>query len=340
MDPPGTELISVAFDSDDPRKLNLLLSGSSFIRTKGGNDGTPHFAMKRYGFGNILVARFEANKVFWTRSAEQITCSPVDHVGLIFVADGTCSFEFNGQNYEGATGAVALYNLCETSDGDYDGVEGYQLVVPRGLLGWSDKIATSLCPRVIPPSNVMSILLGRHARALFAVASKITIEDARRLGEATAHLIDAATFGLRTTDNLPRRHAKPNALTAIAYIEQNLSDPKLTVKKISEALATSKSALYREFGDNEGIASYILRRRVQRACISLTGARPRAGLLASVAREVGFISTAALSRAFRARLGISPTTFLLQKHAPSKVASANEFGLMHDLLVTLLGSRA
>lgn len=95
---------------------------------------------------------------------------------------------------------------------------------------------------------------------------------------------------------------------AAAFIEHNLTSHDLTPEAVAKAANVSRSTLYRLFKSNGGVRHYILQRRLSMASQRL-GDPAEFRHVGELAFELGFVSEAHFSRAFRQAFGAPPGAF-------------------------------
>jgi AraC-like DNA-binding protein len=109
------------------------------------------------------------------------------------------------------------------------------------------------------------------------------------------------------------------------FIEQHLSDPRLSPSFIAARFGYTKSRIHQLFkSEHESISHYILRRRLQQAARDLRRDALSARTISDIAFQWGFNSLTHFSRTFRLRFGVTPTEF---RHAfmSEAAAAAREF---------------
>ncbi|MGE5502336.1 MAG: helix-turn-helix domain-containing protein [Ignavibacteriales bacterium] len=95
---------------------------------------------------------------------------------------------------------------------------------------------------------------------------------------------------------------------ATAFIEQNLASRDLTPEAVASAANVSRSTLYRLFKSRGGVRHYILQRRLSMASERL-GDPAEFRQVGELAFDLGFVSEAHFSRAFRQAFGAPPGAF-------------------------------
>jgi AraC-like DNA-binding protein len=108
-----------------------------------------------------------------------------------------------------------------------------------------------------------------------------------------------------TSSTLSLREALRDRIKA--YVDRNLRDSHLSVDSVARALSCSRRHLYNAFSDEpEGIAGYVLARRLDTARRAVEDPRQKDRLITAIAFNAGFKSSAHFCRAFTIRFGCSP----------------------------------
>ncbi|MEJ2129605.1 MAG: helix-turn-helix domain-containing protein [Woeseiaceae bacterium] len=96
----------------------------------------------------------------------------------------------------------------------------------------------------------------------------------------------------------------------VDYIEANLEDPKLTPTRIAETFRITTRYLHHLFSEEEEtIARYILRRRLEDCARALTAPTQRKRTITSIAFDHGFSSATHFGRVFRSRYNLTPREY-------------------------------
>ena len=115
-------------------------------------------------------------------------------------------------------------------------------------------------------------------------------------------------------DNAPHRGLNPRSITrVVAYIEANLGEG-LTLGALADVACMSRFHFARMFRLSTGYSpmAYVLRRRVERACLQLMqGCRK----VADLAAELGFCDQSHFIRIFRRMTGFTPREYA-RRHQP------------------------
>jgi AraC-like DNA-binding protein len=109
-----------------------------------------------------------------------------------------------------------------------------------------------------------------------------------------------------------RRNLHPRMLRAriVEYIEQNLSDPELTVDRIAHDLHCSKRYLHTVFDTEDNtLGRYILQLRLTNVCRAFGNPSLQRWSITALAMKWGFVSPGHFSRTFKETFGITPRDY-------------------------------
>jgi AraC family transcriptional regulator len=111
----------------------------------------------------------------------------------------------------------------------------------------------------------------------------------------------------------------------LAHIDANLSEP-LDLPRLADVAHFSPFHFHRLFAAwmGETLGDYLRRRRVEVAGVKLLS-QPRLTVLRA-ALDVGFGSSEAFSRAFKAHFGVSPSGWRTHRHAAAQVSNSDHDG--------------
>lgn len=96
----------------------------------------------------------------------------------------------------------------------------------------------------------------------------------------------------------------------LSYIEENLGDPSLTPTRIATQFRITTRYLHHLFsGEEETVARYILRRRLEECARALASPSQRRRTITSIAFDHGFSSVTHFGRVFRNRYDLTPRDY-------------------------------
>jgi AraC-like DNA-binding protein len=250
----------------------------------------------------LRFARVTANAHVVERSAAEIARTPTDGIALYFTLFGE-SFFYHRDGVELQRPGGVL--VCDTSEpfmrGFAHGLQEFVLTVPRTLFANLSEEGMTRQPRTlsfasIPGANAHATSLAALLRSVLAAP---TVEALAQAEQTAIELLGAIFSGdvARASSSYRR--------TALAYIDRNLSDPRLGVNEVAHAVGVSERHLARIFAETgSGVARVILDKRLDlaRRLLSMPGA-PSAG---DVAGQCGFLSQAHFTRVYRERFEETP----------------------------------
>jgi AraC-like DNA-binding protein len=152
-------------------------------------------------------------------------------------------------------------------------------------------------------------VLGRMLTDLLRSRDVVDADPDDRLAEELLELVTTAA-GAAPAAPAGTRSDRVLLAAVRAYVEEHLADPALDPRAIAAAHFVSLRQLHRSFaGEQETVARYVRRRRLERARQELAGSGARDLPLAAVAHRCGFADPSVFGRAFRAAYGTTPSGY-------------------------------
>ena len=263
----------------------------------------PFFAhCETYMLGPLALTYTNITGQVYERPAAFIRRDGIDHVGLCLMLEG---------NYSG-----------ETVNGDFSGGAGTLLIGDLGRIYAQESTnsctVTMMIPRGFARAN-LPILEGMHGQVMgVAEAAYLTdhLQVLQRhlpaLPDGAGHrlamgVIQALAVCLEARSETVPEAVFPSEKDRVEwYIRRHLADPDLSVERLASLTGVARSQLYRLFAENDGIASFIRRCRLERARAMLADQQGR-DTIGTIAKANGFREPAQFSRAFRAYFGFPPS---------------------------------
>lgn len=269
--------------------------------------GAAPFAVKMdcWTVGTLVVTDGTLTPVRFERSRQRAEADGLDHLSFVFLRSGTWTGEINGHDFTMGSGQLVVLDLTRPfviELGD-DGIDSITVSVSRDALERSAPLSALVHGRVLDDAP------GRMLADYFLSLT----QQLQSLEQAHAAAVARATIGiiagcLATLPAVPQSSARGLTITirhrVRRHIDRHLSSRDLSPEAICDALAISRSTLYRAFRPLGGVAGYIQRRRLEAAHAQLS--RPLARRISDVAFSYGFASEAHFSNSFRRRFGYSP----------------------------------
>ena len=178
-------------------------------------------------------------------------------------------------------------------------------------------IACPECLVAIPMAAQSGVcaLLSRFLRNFwFEYQKQMDMPTAARVNTAILDLVAAAYADLPQSRSDRSSLATAHRIRIINYIEAHLNDPDLTPTRIAEACKMTTRYLHHLFSDqDETVARYILRRRLEACSRALLSPSQRGRTVTAIAFDYGFNSPTHFGRVFRAKFGATPREYRREK---------------------------
>jgi AraC-like DNA-binding protein len=274
--------------------------------------------------GSIVRGSIGEMSVAEVYSDAQIVRHSRSHVALTKNSMFFLHLQLEGQSVSRQDGRESLLHA-----GDFtlhDSTRRYEMVftganrmlvlgIPNSTL--RRQIGCPECLAAIPMSGA-----GGASGLLSQVLRKYWGEFHQGLDEQTASRIAIAILDLigAAYADLPQALADRSSLgTAhririVNYIEARLNDPDLTPTRIAEACKMTARYLHHLFSDqDETVARYILRRRLEACSRALASSSQRGRTVTAIAFDYGFNSPTHFGRVFRAQYHMTPREYRREK---------------------------
>lgn len=228
--------------------------------------------------------------------------------------------QMDGESVSRQDGREALlkggdFTLC-------DSTRHYEIAFPGAnhmlVLGIPDaKLRRHIaCPEslvAVPMTAAAGVgrLLSRFLRNFWAEC-RLELEPAaaERASVAILDLLGAAYADIPRTRGDCASLGTAHRIRIINYIEAHLHDPELTPTRIAAACRMTPRYLHHLFSDQEEtVARYILRRRLDACSRALVSCAQRGRTVTAIAFDHGFNSPTHFGRVFRARFNMTPLEF-------------------------------
>jgi AraC-like DNA-binding protein len=261
-----------------------------------------------YAMGAVLFGRSRCGAQRFTRSADTIARSGVDHIIIQHYMEGGFDGVAGGRDVVMRAGEICVFDLGQTISTSATDFDCLTFIVPRAVMQRHVARPENLHGLVLPRESMLSQILARHFLALFEFAPRMTFDECEAVIDGTLSLIAACLRGAaEERDASETGVAGLSPLKIRDHIDANLARADLTVESIAATFGVSRATLYRLFEPFGGIADHIRNKRLHHAFFELTSFANQGKRVGEIARRWQFSSEAAFSRAFRAAYGITPS---------------------------------
>lgn len=266
-----------------------------------------HASIHTYQFGAVAMSAARMSGQELERSQRKIRADGLDHLGVLLMLEG----EHRGVAGEGVSCGgdmtIQLGDFSKTYLQRSSPSQSITLAIPRAMAEPVLGPIGRLHGAVLDAGRAG--LLIDHIRAMRRRAATLGPAAGEHLGLSVLHLM-AAALRVETPVAEDGRAALRQAarLRAEREIERRLSEPGLNAETLAEGLGMSRSALYRLFVEDNGVAAAIGQARLARAR-DLLADPSEAFRISQVGYACGFASPAQFTRAFQRAFRMSPSEF-------------------------------
>ena len=272
--------------------------------------------ISRAAIGELTLAEVQSEAQLVRHSREYVarTKSSLFFLALQMEGESTCR-----QDGREATLRPGDFTLCDSTR-SYDiafgsGNRVLVLGIPDGILRRHMACPESLVAIPMVAASGVCALLSRFLRNFwFEYQRNLDMPAAARVNNAILDLVAASYADLPQARSDRSSLATAHRIRIINFIEAHLNDPDLTPTRIADACKMTTRYLHHLFSDqDETVARYILRRRLEACSRALLSTSQRGRTVTAIAFDYGFNSPTHFGRVFRARYGVTPREFRLQR---------------------------
>ncbi|NMJ41555.1 helix-turn-helix domain-containing protein [Roseomonas sp. JC162] len=309
----SSPLRSVVFSTLDlPRAQQFEAwhdSSAGTVDTRSMPDAAAGFPARReaWALGSLAFAAMQAPAAQLSRTAAQARRGSLDHWMISIARRGERSASAGGTSLVLPAGLVSVSSLDEVFVSERTDIDWLCLFVPREVVPEVGPALNALRNRSL--DTPMGRILAAYLRQVALELPKLDTSEVPRLVEATRAMITAAVAP--STDTLAAA-AAPIETVQIArirtLIRQHLSSATLGPERLCRLAGVSRSALYRLFASQGGVAHCIQVERLRATSRALANPEERRSI-AKIAQDAGFFEHSTFSRTFRRWFGCTPSEF-------------------------------
>lgn len=284
-------------------------------------------------FGPSIIARARSSNQTLAREPEHIRRSDIDHISVIVNLTDTIG-DCDGQTLRAEAGSVQFRDLSRPSVASMSAINMVTVMVPRAAVpGWL--LSRGVHGLVLPGSSPGGRLVASHLLTMTEVADQLS--DAEGAAGIEAAFVIAERF-LGHQRPVSPGHADAVHRTirerAMTLLDSRPPDSKWSAAALAVAIGVSRTSLYRAFETTGGVRTYVLRRRLARAYVSLRGRRGLSPSVELIGQRNGFPDRRTFVQAFRAQFGMSPDDVAPADVRRDQVAAGQEASAraMHDVV--------
>ncbi|MFI5447835.1 helix-turn-helix domain-containing protein [Polaromonas sp. UC242_47] len=279
----------------------------------GDTDFDGHMASGRAG--EVILTKLEANRHRVVRTADMVRASDAGYLKIVAPMQGRAGVEQMGRQAWVSPGGWTIYDTtgCYAVDNP-DRVEHLIVMLPKAQIAERGLPLHSLMARHVGGASGISRVALATMRSTYQELPNMSAAAAQGAGELIAQLVRLSLIELAGQGTaVTQREALKDRIRA--YVSVNLRDPALSIEQIAQALNCSKRHLHNAFSDEDDtLASYILRLRLQACSRELQRTGPQARAITDIALSWGFNNLSHFSRVFRGHTGHSPSELRQAAH--------------------------
>jgi AraC-like DNA-binding protein len=265
----------------------------------------------------------------------------LDHLGIRLIAEGGVRGDMGIHKVVAGAGDIICFDMeqamrLETSADRV--TSDLTLWIPRARLQSIIADDALLHSLVLKRTSPAGALLGATLRTYSTHAGDMSESEMDQTADGLVELASRLlASSLRPNSQAPEPTA--SFFTIRRFIDRHLQSRELGVDMIATTFGLSRASLYRLFEPIGGIASYIRRKRLDRAYQEITAVGFANRRIGPIAYRCGFKSVAAFNRAFHETYGINPTQARSASQAIKRTAvypsSGNDAGVLARWLLEI-----
>ena len=262
--------------------------------------------------GDVILTKLEANRHRVVRTQDMVRASDAGYLKIVAPMRGRAGVEQLGRQAWVSPGAWTIYDTTGCYEvHNPERVEHLIVMLPKAQIMERGLRLDSLMARYVGGASGISRVALATMRSTYQELPHMSADAARGAGELIAQLVRLSLIELSGQQTaLTQREILKDRIRG--YIALNLRDPALSVEHIAHALNCSKRHLHNAFaGDDDTLASHILRLRLEACIRELQQTGPQARPITDIALSWGFNNLSHFSRVFREHTGFSPSEFRL-----------------------------
>jgi len=262
--------------------------------------------------GDVILTKLEANRHRVVRTQDMVRASDAGYLKIVAPMRGRAGVEQLGRQAWVSPGAWTIYDTTGCYEvHNPERVEHLIVMLPKAQIMERGLRLDNLMARYVGGASGISRVALATMRSTYQELPHMSADAARGAGELIAQLVRLSLIELSGQQTaLTQREILKDRIRG--YIALNLRDPALSVEHIAHALNCSKRHLHNAFaGDDDTLASHILRLRLEACIRELQQTGPQARPITDIALSWGFNNLSHFSRVFREHTGFSPSEFRL-----------------------------
>ncbi|WP_175422264.1 helix-turn-helix domain-containing protein [Agrobacterium tumefaciens] len=269
-----------------------------------------------FRLGDLLLTHCESVAQTLSRSSYRIAADGYEHFEVQFFLGGRWRRQDGRAEAGAGPGDLVIHDTAQAHAGSASDFSNITLFVPRLMLARLLNHPDEQNMRVLAASQPMVVLLRKHIDNIFHTLPLLDESQAAALVQPTIELVAATLNGVPREDS-ERGVAHAQREEIRRHIDAMLPNAELSPARIAATFNISVRKLTYLFSPDGGVASYILKRRLEMARKVLRNPAHSSRSVADIGLEHGFLYAHNFTRAFQRVYGITPREIraLAQKNA-------------------------
>jgi AraC-like DNA-binding protein len=279
------------------------------LRTEFFGDPVFNGSLATSQFGELPIARLEASRHRVVRESPPFGSSDPGYLKILAPFGGEAWVYQHNRKARARPGEWVVYDMSSPYVVENPAhVDHLVLMVPRRLLEDAKLAVPNLMAQTLSPQGISRIALEGMRSAYFEL-SHIPPHLAHSAGDALGRLIKLSLLQLSGQESFSSGRLALRE-RVLRYVEQRLGDPALSVARIATDLGCSKRSLHAAFSEaEEGLGHHITTRRIEACAQALADPLQAPRPINEIAQAHGIVNASHFSRAFRARMGLTPRAY-------------------------------
>lgn len=257
--------------------------------------------------GGLIVSRTRVTPANFVRDAARTRRDSLDHLVLRVLQRGQGRLRHAGFDATTGPGDLVLFSMHETWSVEWEDAEWVSLCIPRDL---DLRLTAGLA--ALPSGLLRGAGAGLMADMMLALPARAAAARADELPTLAGAIHAAIGACLLSSAALPPGPSADAAAIPVKErvrraILRNIDSARLTPGQLAVVAGLSRSALYRLYESEGGVARYIQQVRLSLAHAALRDPLQSDKSISAIAEAHGFPAPSDFSRAFRAAFGTAPS---------------------------------
>lgn len=254
--------------------------------------------------GDAVFGVTRAQSQLFSRNDRRVARDGMDHILVqVFLEGGGLA----SSDERISAGDMLIIDLDQSHEMVNTDFANLTMVLPRELNSNLSDLLAGLHGKRLGPENSMVPFVAEHLISLWRHVPEMDMGHAGIAVNGTLGLMETWL----THEAALNEGSAPEVSLAVGksifrYIDRNLGE-QISPEFLAKTFHISRSQLYRIFAPHDGVARYILERRLRRSLHMLSHPLHRGMSIGAVGFACGFSSESQFSRSFKARYGISPS---------------------------------